>query len=348
VNALATAATLVDHARDADSSRPYEERRQIDEIDADVASVIRQQLYEPAFIVPDAYEAMDPASWFGAEANCLILAILSQAPTEPAAIAAFGRLARTLVGWWDEDDDWRANRDEHRRERNRNVEPALSDLLRNFLLRTATSTAVAILQPILIAVDRHPRQIQWLLLGLISVEDREPNTPQFWLLWELFAERIRRATWLAEIDEEHASGGDMMSAIFLGTSWKKEVRHWRSLEGYAWYVHALFEDLPPYSTVLDDYVRFLYHVGEQSLPEAFIRIAHRLQQGDAQQTLRKGNIVFLLELLLQRYVYRRPLELKRHADLRDAVLFLLDLLVENGSSAAFRMRDDFVTPVSTA
>lgn len=45
----------------------------------------------------------------------------------------------------------------------------------------------------------------------------------------------------------------------------------------AHHVHALFEDLPPSSTVLDDYVRFLYHIGEQSLPEAFVRIAKRLQ-----------------------------------------------------------------------
>jgi hypothetical protein len=62
----------------------------------------------------------------------------------------------------------------------------------------------------------------------------------------------------------------------------------------------------------------------------------------------EGNTVFLLEVLLQRYVYGRPLELKRDSNLRDAVLFLLDLLVENGSSAAFRMRDDFVTPVSNS
>jgi len=33
--------------------------------------------------------------------------------------------------------------------------------------------------------------------------------------------------------------------------------------------------------------------------------------------------------------------------MRAAVLFLLDALVET-SSAAFRMRDDFVTPISTA
>ena len=32
--------------------------------------------------------------------------------------------------------------------------------------------------------------------------------------------------------------------------------------------------------------------------------------------------------------------------MQEAVLCLLDTLVDKGSSAAFRMRDDFVTPVS--
>jgi hypothetical protein len=111
-------------------------------------------------------------------------------------------------------------------------------------------------------------------------------------------------------------------------------------------VHKLFEALPPSSAALDDYVNFLHDIGERSLPEAFVRIAKRLQCGDSQQLLRNVNTVFLLEVLLQRYVYGRPLELKRDRELRDAVLWLLDLLVEKGSSAAFRMRDDFVTPVS--
>ena len=140
----------------------------------------------------------------------------------------------------------------------------------------------------------------------------------------------------------------MISAIFLGTRWKDEVRHWRSLEGHAGHVYALFEDLPASSTVLDNYLRFLFHVGEQSLPEAFIRVAKRLQQGEPWQMLRKGNTVFMLEVLLQRYVYGRSLELKRQGEIRKGVLLLLDLLVENGSSAAFWMRDDFVTPVSNS
>ncbi len=63
--------------------------------------------------------------------------------------------------------------------------------------------------------------------------------------------------------------------------------------------------------------------------------------------LRETNTVFMLEVLLRQHVYGRPLELKRQRRIRDAVLYLLDILVEQGSSASFRMRDDFVTPDST-
>ena len=139
----------------------------------------------------------------------------------------------------------------------------------------------------------------------------------------------------------------MLSALFLGIHWKDSVRHWRGLEGHAHQVHDLFGALAPSPTVLEKYLGFLYHVGEQSLPEAFIRVAARLKSGEPQYLLSKANSIFLLEVLLQRYVYARPLELKKRKDLREAILFLLDQLVEAGSSAAFRMRDDFVTPVET-
>jgi hypothetical protein len=168
------------------------------------------------------------------------------------------------------------------------------------------------------------------------------------MLWEVFAARVRDAQLLTGIDGEYAHSGEMMQAIFLGVFWKKDVSHWRSLEGHAEKVHALFQALPPSWIALDNYLRFLYHIGEQSLPEALIGIAERQQQGNPQHLLRKKNTTYMLEVMLQKYVYGRPLELKSRRDLREAVLSLLDLLVESGSSAAFRMRDDFVTPISLA
>lgn len=59
-----------------------------------------------------------------------------------------------------------------------------------------------------------------------------------------------------------------------------------------------------------------------------------------------GRLFELVESLLQRFVYGRPLEQKSDPTIQAAVLTVLDMLVENGSSAAFRMRDDFVTPAA--
>ena len=213
-------------------------------------------------------------------------------------------------------------------------------------MHTDAASAESILAPILDAIDRHPRRIHWIIRGLIVAEDGQTNTPQFWFLWGLFADRVRTAKWLPHLNEKHPHGDEIISAIFLGSSWKEHVRHWKSLEGYAQRLDTLFEDLPATSTVLDDYVRFLYHIGEQSLPAAFVLIAKRLQSADSHEMLSESNTVFLLEVLLQRHVYGKPLELKSKAAVRDAVLSLLDVLVENGSSAAFRMRDDFVTPIA--
>ncbi|MGA2065681.1 MAG: hypothetical protein ABSG86_11960 [Thermoguttaceae bacterium] len=353
VHTLAAEASLLQTTHDEERSRLLQEQQfseahgggWADRVAGEVALAIRQRFFEGDGIPADSLEHLDPTQWFGAEASARILAILGQAPTEPVAIAAFHRLGETLVAWWDADDDCRHDRYEWHPGRSHETEAELTGLLENFLLRTSAPAAGVILQPILDAVDRHPEECRWLVLGLIGQEDRQPSTAQFWSLWELFADKVRNAKWLQWLDAARPTGQEMLSAMFLGASWKDDIRHWRSLEGHSQRVHSLFDDLPASSVVLDHYLRFLYHVGEHSLPEAFIRIANRLQQGDPAQLLKLGNSVFLLEVLLQRYVFGRPLQLKSQNDLRDAVLVLLDALVEQGSSAAFRMRDDFVTPL---
>ena len=160
-------------------------------------------------------------------------------------------------------------------------------------------------------------------------------------------EQVHADPWSDPVDtDSRPDGKDLLSAVFLTSYWEVDVRHWQFLDGYAHLVHTLFEALPTTSIVLDNYARFLYHIGERSLPDAFVRIADALQRGKTQKMLANPNTVFVLEALLQRYVYGRPLEMKHDNRIRDAVLSILDYLVEAGSSAAFRMRDDFVTPTA--
>ena len=342
VNALAAQGVCIQELMCVANEIPYPERRPVESIEIDAATLVRQRFWLPDSLSNDAYERLDTAEWFGAEANGHILVILAQMPTEPIAVKAFKKAAQRVADSWNDD---RNGYDDNRRPRNRDMESAVSELLRSFVMRTSSEIAGEILQPILDAIDSHGREVYWVIEGLIGVEDREPNTDQFWSIWTMFADRIKNARWLGRIDDQYSSGNELMSAIFLGTFWKEDARHWRSLEGHVHHVHELFEALPPSSTVMDDYVRFLYHIGERSLPGAFIQIAKRLRHGNPRTMLSKANTVFTLALLLQRHVYSRPLELKREPILRDSILFLLDELVERGSSAAFRMRDDFVTPI---
>jgi len=342
INALATEASAIMTAHDQEQKKEYRQRRPAEAIAAEAAAAVREQFWKSGSIAKDAYARMNLEDWYGAEANNHIVAILGKAPADPAAIAGFARAAETLVAWWDAKDD----RKEHRRERNHEAESVLSQLIQHFAMAASLTTAEKVLQPILDAVDRHEDEVHWFVKGLVGIEDQQRKTDHFWLLWEMFAERVKHAKWIAHLDDRYSTGAQLISAIFLGTWWKENVRHWNSLEGHANRVNSLFESLPASPTVLDHYVRFLYHIGEQSLPDAFVRIAKRLKAGDSREMLTKSNTVFMLEVLLQRHVYAKPLELKSNHELRDAVLFLLDLLVENGSSACFRMRDDFVTPIS--
>lgn len=340
VNAIATEAALADRDWNAEEKKRYDKRRTPDTISAAAAAEVRGRFWTEEEIAEDAHVRFDITEVFGAEAHAKVLAILGQVPNEHLAVAAHRRASEDLVECWNREHD----RSPDRRDRNSHREHAISDRIQQFVMRASDADAEQVLQPILEAVDRHPREVYNVIQGFTSSEDSNPNTPHYWFLWNLFAERVKRAQWLANLDREHPRGSKVLSAIFLTVWWKDDVRHWRSLEGYAHNVDALFDALPPVWIVLDSYVRFLYHIGEHSMPAAFERVANALKRGNPADMLRESNTVYMLEVLLQRHVYARPLELKRDPALREAILYVLDLLVESGSSAAFRMRDDFVTP----
>lgn len=340
VNAIATEAALADRDWKAEENERYDERRAPDMIAAAAAADVRLRFWTDGAIAEDAHIRFDLTGVFGAEAASKVLAILGQVPNEPLAVAAYRRASEDLVDCWNREYD----RSPDGRDRNFRREHAISDLIQKFVMRASDADADQVLQPILDAVDRHPREVHNVIQGFTSSEDSKPNTTHYWFLWSLFAERVKRAKWLAHLDSEHPYGSEVLSTIFLTAWWKDNVRHWRSLEGHAHKVDGLFDALPPVWIVLDSYVRFLYHIGERSMPAAFVRVANALRRGNPTDMLRESNTVFMLEVLLQRHVYTRPLELKRDLPLREAILYVLDMLVESGSSAAFRMRDDFVTP----
>ena len=340
VFAIAMEARVIVDLQAREAGKAYDKRRSYEDMASEAANIVRALFWRPGVLQESAYDQLPMDERHGAEAQNKILTILGKAPEQPLARKAFGRAAEELV------KSWKSKYDHSRRERNIEADISLADLIEQFVLRAPLETAINVLAPIVDAVDSHPDKVDNIVLGILHVEDREPHTPQFWEIWKLFADRAKRAPWIGSIDSRHSSGAEMIHALFLGTRWKDTTRHWRSLEEHVQNIHNLFEILEPSSCAMEAYVRFLYHIGEQSLPEAFIRIYQKSRADDPKELFRNSNTRYRLEVLLQRYVYSKPLLLKERAALRGAVLALLDALIDLGSSAAFRMRDDFVTPIS--
>lgn len=341
VNAIAAEAAITDEAYDAEAARPYHARRDLGRIMSAATADIRARFWKPGAIAEDAFITSRISHRFGANALNRVLVILGHVPHDALAIAAYSRASHALAGWWTTDDSQCSRGD-----RDYETESRVSKRVTEFLMRTSPESARQVLAPLLAVVDHHSRELQSVMQELTNLQDTDPNTTQYWFLWGIITDAVKHAKWLSRLSEDrYPTGSDLLAAVFLTLYWKDQVRHWRFLEGYAHLVHALLEALPPTSVVLGHYTNFLYHIGERSLPDAFANITAALQRGDPQVMLVESDTVFILEVLLQRYVYGRPLEVKRDNRIREAVLFLLDRLVESGSSAAFRMRDDFVTPV---
>ncbi len=328
-----------------EQEKSYKERKDLNEIENDVAHEMRDRWF--AKTDSNHYLALNIGDWIGSEANILALLLLRRSPHENQTVAAFAHLATTLVQWWDEDDE---NRGRERTRRSQKARVNLPMLLEDYVLRIDEKEIQPVIKPILDATDRHPKEVASILQGIVGAEDRNPSLTNFWPVWRLFADRIKKATWLPLLDSEYSEGSELLATIFLTRYWKRNIRHWKGLSegaegGHAHNVHQLFNELPATSILLDSYCSFLFQIGETSLPLAFEKIANKLKLGQARVLLSRSNTVFHLEALLRRHVYSRPVDLKNNESMRVAVMYLLDQLIEVGSSSAYRMRDDFVTPL---
>ncbi|MDP1860628.1 MAG: hypothetical protein Q8K82_18275 [Gemmatimonadaceae bacterium] len=280
---------------------------------------------------------IDFSSWEGRKAAKRVFTLLKNRPGWPESRLFARRAADWLAEVWGRGRHQRGDRDFH-------SESDLSGRLAKYALTLPEGPALDVCAPLIALAATAPDEVASFLENLIVAADGGADD-SFWPLWQAFADGAADAEWTAQLRSKHPHGQKMIDRLFLATYWKDDTTHWPRLEGNAQRVHALVHRLPPASAYVHAYVRFLYTIGQRQLPDAFIDVDELLRRVGDVASASKSETAFYLESLLGRFVYAQPFRLKRDARLRDAVLRLLDALVSSGSSAAYRMRDDFVTPL---
>ncbi len=342
IAAIAWRARLISNRLAEERGKPFGEQVHAAEILREVVPTVRAAIIARDRDSERELERLDLADWPGTQAAGIILQILGHAPDSATAIEFHRRIASSIVEDWDQELEDRSRRGQ----RDHQFKHQFFQRLGRFVLRLEEDQALHVCEPFLAAVARHHREVKDFVRDLVFEADRSSEEGPFWAVWQAFADAICAAPWIERLDSRYGSGKELIGALFLGGYWKEDVRHWRRLEGHGHRVDELAARFRGSAVVFDAYCRFLYDIGETSLPKAFVILADSLAAGDPTVMLADRNTVFLLESLLRRHVYAEPHRLKSDPAVRTAVLALLDHLVEAGSSAAYRMRDDFVTPLS--
>jgi len=342
VAAIAARARLISERLAEEQEKPYGERVHAADLLREVVPTVRAAIIEQSYDVAKELDGLALDDWPGRQAAATILQVLGYQPDSDLAIGFHRRVASSIK------EDWDRELEDRTRGGQRDYKFILQfhQRLARFVLRLDEEHALHVCEPFVEAVNKHPREVKDFVQNLVIEADRSSQADSFWEVWQAFADAIRDAPWIEQVDSRYGSGKELVGAIFLGNYWKENVRHWHRLEGQGHRVDKLAERFRGSVTVFDAYCRFLYNIGETSLPKAFVLVADSLAAGEPLAMLSDQNTVFLLESLLRRYVYAEPERLKSDQAIRRAVLALLDHLVVAGSSAAYRMRDDFVTPLS--
>jgi len=221
VGALARKARLVGELMASEARRPYADRRQPPDLERSVLPEIRALIVGGGVNVEAEVAQFDVSDWPGQEAASAILTILFYCPDEVVAQDAYERLAHHLAECWEADRDRKIPR-----QRNYHFEFECMKRLARFVMQFPVATALAICEPLLNAVDEHPREVARFVEDLVEIEDQADGDSPFWDIWLAFANRVRTSPWIHRLDSRYTSDTELLHKIFFGLLWKDGVRHW--------------------------------------------------------------------------------------------------------------------------
>lgn len=284
---------------------------------------------------------------FSAQVMPMLAHIIAQQHSSAFAQAIQKQIAESLVHSWSHDVR-RGDQRQRDRQRNYQAEATLERHYAQFLICCEPNVALELWKPFENAIFRYADEVGDVFKQLIYAEDTIRKDVAFWVIWEATKAKLTSFPKFHErVIEKRSSYAKLASILLLDQiSWKEDAREWGPLRGHDDKIREFFKLAGVAPPICKSFVRFLDGIGAVFLPDAILWLAERLDKGDAARMIGDRNSLFSLARILTPLVYSQTETLRRTPALRDATLRILETMVESGSSAAFRMRDFLITPVT--
>ena len=173
---------------------------------------------------------------------------------------------------------------------------------------------------------------------LILYEDRVQRVDQFWSVWGLFYEKMVEMS----NGQRRSSDGLIHSYLFAWPYWSDTAKSWHTLRrSDDAFFSRVVEEFGNSKAVLYSLAKMLNEVGHDHLEEGVSWLARCIEKAGHEPEL-ETNTLYYLEIIARRLRRQSRHVIKTNVSFRQKVLVILNFLVNKGSVAGYRLREDLL------
>lgn len=176
----------------------------------------------------------------------------------------------------------------------------------------------------------------------IYVEDTLKKYEEFWLVWDLFFEKI--VEFNQKQKNSYGNSRLIKSFLFAETLWSDNIKEWHSLtEQNKRFLMKVTRRLGDAPAALYSIAKLLDGIGQDFIKEGMSWISSMLSiNRDLWNDELEDYTVYYLENVSKNYIHINRENIRREARLKWEVLTVLDFLVEKGSVAGYMLRESIL------
>jgi hypothetical protein len=181
-----------------------------------------------------------------------------------------------------------------------------------------------------------------LLQEFILAEESLNTYGNFWLIWNLFYEKI--VDLCKRGDKYFYCEEIVKSYLFAQTPWKETTKDWHTLkENNKTFFRNISKDMGHCPSTLYSISKFLNGIGSKYINNGITWISKMLVDNSNLRTDKlETNSIFYLENLIKQYIYKERERIRKFKKLKQEVLVILDFLVEKGSVVGYMLRENIL------